>query len=155
MFYQSGLNEFTIFELGPQGLFFLFEVCMESSKSNESDRSKTADELIIQSLARLDSVAMGVSIGLLFGFVLFAATIALVLKGGEDIGPNLSLLSQYFIGYEVTIAGSIVGFIYGSITGFILGWLSASVRNLIVTVYINMFKLKGKMSAVNDFIDNP
>lgn len=127
----------------------------QPDKKKSIDELDYADELIIQSLSRLDSIALGISIGALFGAVVFLATNFLVLKGGEEIGPNLALLSQYFIGYEVTPAGSLIGLFYGFVSGFALGWLSAALRNLIVTIYLNVFKLKGKMSAVNDFIDNP
>jgi hypothetical protein len=126
----------------------------EVKKENTVEKDST-DELIIQSLAKIDSIALGVSVGILLGSVIFIATNFLVLKGGEEIGPNLSLLNQYFIGYEVTHTGSVIGFIYGFLTGYLLGWLSAFLRNLIVTVYVNVYKMKGKMSAVNDFIDNP
>lgn len=128
---------------------------LSNSKKEKNAQNATADELIIQSLAKVDSVALGVSFGTLLGIVVFLATNILVLKGGEVIGPNLSLLNQYFIGYEVTPVGSLIGLVYGFITGFVLGWLSSTFRNLIVTIYLNVFRLKGKMSAVNDFIDNP
>ncbi len=125
------------------------------SKKEKNKEINVADELIIQSLARLDSVALGISIGTLLGLVIFLATNFLIFKGGEQIGPRLALLNQYFIGYEVTVFGSFIGLIYGFLTGFIFGWLSATIRNIIVTLYIHFFKFKGKMSAVNDFIDNP
>jgi hypothetical protein len=128
---------------------------MNSSIKQKKSEPNTADELIIQSLAKLDSVALGISIGTLFGLAIFVATIILIIKGGDLVGPNLSLLSQYFIGYEVTPIGSLIGLFYGFVSGFLLGWFSSILRNLIVTIYLNVFKLKGKMSAVNDFIDNP
>jgi hypothetical protein len=45
--------------------------------------------------------------------------------------------------------------IYGIMAGFIMGWLIAFFRNLIVTIYMHVLKVKGSMSAVNDYIDNP
>lgn len=117
--------------------------------------SGTTEELIVQSLAKLDKIALGVSVGTLFGLVIFLATNILVFKGGDQIGPNLALLSQYFIGYEVTAAGSLIGLFYGFVSGFILGWLSAFLRNSVVAFYLHLLKIKSSMSAVNDFIDNP
>jgi hypothetical protein len=119
------------------------------------DDSADADELIIQSLAKLDALAFGISLGVLFGLLVFVATNFLVLKGGEEIGPNLALLSHYFIGYEVTPFGSLSGFVYGFLGGFVIGSLIAVLRNFIVAAYVFILKLKGSMSAVNDFIDNP
>ena len=40
------------------------------------------DGLIIGSLAKLDRIALGISLGTLFGLVVFAATNVLILKGG-------------------------------------------------------------------------
>ena len=111
--------------------------------------------LIIQSLAKLDALALGISVGTLFGLVNFLATIFLIIKGGETVGPNLALLSQYFIGYEVTPIGSLIGLFYGFVSGFVLGWLIAVLRNFVVAIYLHILKLKGNVSAVNDYIDNP
>jgi cell shape-determining protein MreD len=114
-----------------------------------------ADKLIIQSLAKLDALALGIAVGTLCGLVIFLATNVLIFKGGEEIGPNLALLSQYFVGYEVTETGSLIGLIYGFIFGFITGSLIAFLRNAVVGVYLHLLKLKSRISAVNDFIDNP
>jgi len=50
----------------------------------------------------LDSVALGITLGLVSGFGLFLATALLLSKEGEVIGPNLSLISYYFWGFKVT-----------------------------------------------------
>lgn len=127
-----------------------------SNKSNYEPRPRGAvDELIVQSLARVDAIAFGVAIGTVLGFGVFFATIVLLWKGGDVIGPTLGLLDQYFIGYEVTPVGSLIGFAWGFATGFVIGWIGAGLRNLIVRIYLNIFKLRGRMTAVRDFIDNP
>ena len=113
------------------------------------------DAVIINALAKLDSLALGIAVGLLSGLVVFLATVVLVLKGGEVVGPNLGLLSNYFIGYEVTYAGSIIGFIYGFGSGFALGWLIASLRNAVIRIYVHLVKLRTSVNAVNDFLDHP
>ena len=113
------------------------------------------DGLIIGSLAKLDRLALGISLGTLFGLLIFIATNVLILKGGDTIGPKLALLGQYFAGYDVTFYGSLVGLTYGLIVGFILGWLIAALRNFIVSVYVHLLKVRGNMSAVSDYIDNP
>lgn len=127
-----------------------------SNKSNYKPGSRgAADEFIIQSLAKLDALAFGVSIGAVLGFGIFLATNILIWKGGDVIGPRLALLGQYFIGYEVTPIGSLIGFAWGFASGFALGWIGAGLRNFIVSIYVNIFKLRGRMTAVRDFIDNP
>ena len=79
----------------------------------------------------------------------------LILKGGERVGQNLQLLSQYFIGYSVTFLGSVIGLIYGFIFGFILGWSTAFLRNLFISIYIHIVKLRANWSSVQDFMDQP
>jgi tetrahydromethanopterin S-methyltransferase subunit G len=118
-------------------------------------RLDPTEKLIVQSLAKLDGFALGISLGTLFGLVIFFATNILIIKGGDIVGPNLVLLNQYFIGYEITFTGSLIGLVYGFVSGFILGWLIAFLRNFVVAVYLHILKLKGSMSAVNDYIDNP
>ncbi len=73
-----------------------------TSREAASSGASSADELLIQALAKLDKVALGIAVGILFGFSVFAATLILVIKGGNQVGPNLGLLSQYFIGYGLT-----------------------------------------------------
>jgi divalent metal cation (Fe/Co/Zn/Cd) transporter len=114
-----------------------------------------AEQLIVKSLAKFDSLALGVALGTVFSLIIFTMTIILVIKGGELVGPNLSLLNQYFIGYEVSSFGSLVGALYGFVSGFVLGWLIASVRNVCVSIYVNYIKFKSNVSSINEFIDNP
>ena len=71
---------------------------------------------------KLDRVAFGLSLGTLSGLVLFLATLILVLKGGDVVGPRLALLSYYLPGYSVSAEGSFVGLFYGFIAGFSGGW---------------------------------
>jgi tetrahydromethanopterin S-methyltransferase subunit G len=128
---------------------------MQKYSPSEELNPNSTDALIVQSLAKLDGKALGIAIGLLTGLAIFFATNFLIYKGGEVIGPNLELLSQFFVGYEVSFTGSLIGLVYGLISGFVLGWLIASIRNLILSLYMFVLRLKGSMSAVNDYIDNP
>lgn len=127
----------------------------QQNTSHLEPQISPADQMIIQSLAKLDGVALGTAMGALFGLIIFLATNFLLFKGGEVIGPNLALLSQFFLGYEVSFEGSLIGLFYGLVAGFITGWTIASVRNLVLAIYMHLLKLKGSVSAVNDYIDNP
>ena len=93
--------------------------------------SAATDELQRGAL-RLNSTILAVTCGLMAGFAVFAATIWLVLKGGDTVGPHLSLLGQYFLGYRVTFVGSLVGFVYGFVVGAIGGGVFGSVYNRVV-----------------------
>lgn len=79
---------------------------------------------------RLNGHAWGVALGMLFGVGLFLATLALVIRGGEDVGAHLGLLSVYFPFYDVTVGGSFLGFMYGFLVGYLTGRLLCAVYNL-------------------------
>ena len=83
-------------------------------------------------LARLNARAWGIATGLLFGAGLFLATMFLLLKGGENVGQHLGLLSVYFPGYDVTIPGAFIGFVYGFVVGYALGRVIGAVYNRLV-----------------------
>jgi hypothetical protein len=83
-------------------------------------------------VARLNQRAWGITVGLLLGLGLFIATIVLVIKGGPNPGPHLSLLKVYFPGYRITFLGSLIGFVYAFVVGYALGRLIGSVYNKLV-----------------------
>ncbi len=101
-----------------------------------SDKKKPAEitlETIIQArVMRLNAVLHGIVTGTIFGLVLFIATLWLVIKGGDVVGPHLSLLGQFFWGYTVTFAGSFVGLAYGFASGFVIGYSMAFLYNWIL-----------------------
>jgi hypothetical protein len=88
------------------------------------------EEIVFTRVIRLNAVVQGVVLGLLTGVAIFVATNWLVLKGGPVVGPHLSLLNQFFIGYRVSFVGSLVGFAYGCAVGFAVGYVIAVVYNL-------------------------
>lgn len=129
---------------------------MKLTHANDSlPKMPAADKILIESLARIDPLALGIALGTLSGLIIFSAVNFLLLKGGAEIGPNLSLLSHYFIGFSVTFAGSFIGGLYGFFLGFALGSIAAFLRNIIVTVYLSLLRFKSNISATSDFIDNP
>lgn len=83
-------------------------------------------------LLRINVRAWGIAFGLLLGLGLFLATNILVLRGGEVVGPHLSLLGVFLPGYSVTFVGSLVGFVYMFVIGYAFGRLIGSVYNRLV-----------------------
>ena len=83
-------------------------------------------------VVRLDAILNGASVGLLAGFAVFLATNWLVLKGGPVVGPHLSLLAQFLVGYEVSFAGSLIGLAWGFVYGFLAAYGVSAVYNYIV-----------------------
>ena len=90
------------------------------------------EEKIISHILLLNAKILGLVIGLICGLFFFVITNWLVIKGGPTVGPHLTLLNQYFIGYQVSFWGSIVGFAYGFIIGGVSGGLIGWIYNRIV-----------------------
>jgi hypothetical protein len=124
-------------------------------KLEPADTLSPSDQLLVQAFAQLDRMALGVALGATCGLANFFATNFLILKGGENVGQNLQLLSQYFFGYSVTLTGSIIGFAYGLVVGFVLGWSIAFTRNVVLSTYLHIIKLRTSMSSVHESIDEP
>jgi protoporphyrinogen oxidase len=100
------------------------------------DLDQLVQTVVRQAFTKLDRVALGLSIGSTAGVLLFLATLVLVLKAGDVIGPRLGLLSQYFPGYTVTPEGAALGLLYGFAVGFAGGWLVAALRNAALFLYL-------------------
>ena len=96
-----------------------------------AENSKVLEDVVLTRLVRLNAKIQGLVVGLIVAFGIFIATNWLVLKGGDVVGPHLSLLGQYFIGYRVTFIGSLIGFGYGFVTGFLMGYFVAWMYNWI------------------------
>lgn len=104
-----------------------------------AEEKKTLEELVLTRILRLNSRVQGVVAGLVCGLGVFIATNWLILKGGPIspegeliVGPHLSLLSQFFIGYRVTFVGSLIGFVYAFVLAFLGGYFAARIYNLVV-----------------------
>jgi len=82
------------------------------------------------------------------------ATVWLLVKGGEVVGPNLRLFGQYFYGYAVSVKGAFIAFGYSFGWGFIFGWLFAYLRNLLVVFYLYRVKKKAEIMSLRNFFDN-
>jgi hypothetical protein len=66
--------------------------------------------------------ALGMSLGTLWGLVLFAATVWSTLQGK---GATLILLKGYYPGFTISYTGAFIGLIWGFVSGFIGGMLIA------------------------------
>jgi hypothetical protein len=100
---------------------------------------KNLEEVVLTRLLRLNATVQGIVAGIVVGLAIFVVTNGLILKGGHIgphgepvIGPHLSLLSQFFVGYRVTFLGSLIGFAYGSVSGFLIGYFVARIYNWVV-----------------------
>ena len=90
---------------------------------------------ITHSLPRLDPVALGFSVGITSGVLLFVATLFLVVSDRSTTDLTLELLSNFIPGYTVTIWGAVVGLLGLFTLGFFFGSILAYLRN--VAVYVS------------------
>ena len=97
-----------------------------------AESTDITEEILERTVLLLNANILGIVFGLVAGIIIFASTNFLILKGGEVIGPHLSLLRNFFPFYSVTFLGSIVGFGYGLLTGYIAGFIIGSIYNLVV-----------------------
>lgn len=82
-------------------------------------------------VARLRTGIVAVAMGTMGGLVLFLATAWLLIRGGQNVGATLGLLSHYFPGYSVTWPGAFVGLGYGVLAGGLTGGAMAWIYNRI------------------------
>lgn len=102
---------------------------------SKKDKILTTDEdKLYSGVLWLHSGVLGLTLGLLCGLAIFIATNWLVLKGGDQVGSHLQLLSQFFIGYRVSFFGSLIGFAYGFAVGSLSGALIAWIYNKFVEI---------------------
>jgi len=90
------------------------------------------DELIREAFAPYDAHALGTAVGSVIGVLLFLATVVLLLAGGDPLGPNLSLLGSYLVGFKVSWAGAFIGFVEGALGGFAFGFSLAKLINWVI-----------------------
>ena len=120
----------------------------------ETSEELIPDETIIRAFAKMDKLAFASALGAVNGLCIFIATLWLVIKGGDVIGANLQLLSQYFEGYTVSVKGACVGFGYCFSGGFLFGWLFAYLRNVSLAFYIYRVKKETERLSFGDFLDH-
>ena len=119
--------------------------------------ARDVEEVVQAALSRifpkLDRVALGLSVGMAAGLLLFLATLWLVLKGGVVVGPRLRLLNQYFPWYSVTASGSVLGFAYGFAVGFVGGWGFAFLRNVVIFLYMAVIHRRANVYLLRNFLE--
>ena len=90
-----------------------------------------SERLLKNVLRRLNARVLGLTLGGLAASALFLATNVLILRGGENVGQRLALLSWYFPWYEVTFVGSLVGAFWAFLWGFLAGEIISRLYNFI------------------------
>jgi len=86
-------------------------------------------DILAAHVARLRASVMAATFALLGGVGMFVATAWLLIRGGDPVGPHLSLLANYFPGYSVTWGGACIGLAWGALVGGLAGWSLATIYN--------------------------
>jgi hypothetical protein len=110
-------------------------------------------EVLERAFAPLHKLAMGLSVGLTTGLLVFVATVFHVIVQPVD-GPRIGLLSQYFYGYDVTWLGAVVGLWWGFVAGFAGGWFVTFLRNLLQAMWIFTTRTRAELAQSSDFLDH-
>jgi len=113
-----------------------------------------SESVLMKTFGRIDKLGLATAVGSVSGLLIFVATLFLVIKGGENVGSNLQLLNQYFIGYTVSMKGAFIGMAFGFLWGFLSGWFIAYIRNLFIGFFIYRVKRRLEMLSFQDFLDN-
>ena len=93
---------------------------------------ESVEALLRSTFARFDPVALGAALGVVGGVGLFLATVILLLQPGQPVGPTLSLLGNYLLGFEASWGGALLGLVEAGAGGFAIGYVVARAINLLV-----------------------
>lgn len=112
-------------------------------------------QLVVAAFARIHSRALGVSVGVVSGLILFAATSVLLVaeaieKSGHPVGTHLGLLDQFLPGYSVTWPGTFVGLAYGFLIGFLMGAVLGKLLNFSHYAYVKHVQRKLRAGVMHD-----
>jgi hypothetical protein len=112
------------------------------------------EKVLRRAFARIDKLGFATALGSVAGLLVFLATILLILKDGQIVGPNLQLLHHYFVGYTVTVKGALIGMAYSFSWAFLFGWLFAYLRNFFIALFVYRVKRRTEFLNFTDFFDH-
>ena len=91
--------------------------------------SEREQQAVRRAFERTSEQGWGLALGFLAALGLFIATVLLVMRGGENVGKHLGLLSVYLPGYSVTWKGAFIGAGYLFFIGYGAGRTIATIYN--------------------------
>jgi hypothetical protein len=119
-----------------------------------TEPERMPEAIIDVAFAKFEPVAMGVAVGVVAGCGLFLATALLLLQGGPVVGPTLSLLSHYLIGFQASWTGAFLGLAEAAAGGFILGYSGAGLRNWGMSAYAYLVRRRAATHAQRRLLDH-
>ncbi|MCF6290799.1 MAG: FAD-dependent oxidoreductase [Desulfobacterales bacterium] len=152
---QSGLLAAENLEGAGHDLWVVDEDDEYLEQEQRPDRPESDSiRLLNLTFARMDKVAIASAVGTVCGLLVFTATIWIISRGGDPTGSHLRLLSQYFIGYTVSMQGAFIAFAYTFFWTFLFAWLFAYIRNFILALYLFHIRKKTELLTLKDFFDH-
>jgi protoporphyrinogen oxidase len=133
--------------------YALWDVNADKEYHEEQQLTPALEEHLAVMFARMDSLAMGLSCGIICAVGLWAMTMLLVLKGGHVVGPHLALLGQFFPGYRVTPLGSVLGLFYGSTVGFVGGFSLSALRNVVLFAHWAIVRRRAERNSLKHLLE--
>jgi protoporphyrinogen oxidase len=123
----------------------------EIRETKEPELPFDIDDIFAQAFMKLDPIALGTSVGIMSGLILFVLTLFVYYGQVSSIGRYLWLLAQYFPGYTVTGVGSGLGLLYGFLIGFGVGWGIAFLRNSMVRLYVSIVRRRAEIDVIEKY----
>jgi len=129
------------------------EAYLEEDKKSR-DEQVFLEKVVGSKFARMDKFGFAIALGAVAGLLSFMATVWLIIQDGAVVGSTPQLLSQYFIGYTVSMKGAFIAFGYSFFWCFMFGWLFAYLRNFLLAIHLYRVRRKSELFSFRDFLDH-
>jgi hypothetical protein len=103
--------------------------------------------------APLDKRALGLAVGVVLAITLASLTVASLLIDTRQQFP-LALLSEFLVGYEISVRGAAIGGAWMFFIGFVWGWFLAFCRNLVFAIWLVSVNVRADVEASRTFLDH-
>jgi len=123
-------------------------------RKKEAIQDHRQQKLVKLTFARIDKTAFALAIGIVTSVITLWVTLWPIVTNADSLIPYLRLLSNYFIGYSVSLGGACLAFLYSFLWGFGIGWLFAFLRNFLIVLYLYKCRLKSELLSLKDFVDH-
>jgi hypothetical protein len=87
----------------------------------------TPSEDLSRALIRFNAHTLALTMALIGGLGVAAATLSLLVQGGENVGSMLATLGVFFPGYRVSVGGALVGVVWAVLVSYSLTLVFARV----------------------------
>lgn len=118
-----------------------------------TDADTALDVRLAHVFSPLDKRALGAALGLLAAVIVMLVTVLSMLFDPQRRIP-LDLLSQFFLGYDVSARGAVIGALWACFIGFVWGWFLAFVRNLVMALWLMAIRVRADLTASRSFLDH-